>query len=47
MIRRGQAAVPVHVSLAGPKTIRLVVEPHTALDSAALGDWAQAQISCG
>ncbi|MGW1494666.1 sigma-70 family RNA polymerase sigma factor [Streptomyces sp. NPDC002402] len=47
VIRSGQAAVPVHVSLAGLKTIRLVVEPHTALDSAALGDWAQAQISCG
>lgn len=47
MIRGGQAAVPVHVSLAGLKTIRLVVEPHTALDSAALGDWAQARISCG
>ncbi|WP_406401201.1 sigma-70 family RNA polymerase sigma factor [Streptomyces sp. NBC_00879] len=47
VIRGGQAAVPVHVSLAGLKTIRLVVEPHTALDSAALGDWAQARISCG
>ncbi|MET7622480.1 sigma-70 family RNA polymerase sigma factor [Streptomyces sp. NPDC005408] len=43
----GDAAVPVHVSLAGQKTIRLVVEPHSALDSVALGDWAQSQISCG
>lgn len=40
------AAVPVHVPLAGLKTIRLVVSPHTARDSAALGDWAQSQISC-
>ncbi|MBT2389818.1 sigma-70 family RNA polymerase sigma factor [Streptomyces sp. ISL-1] len=46
VMRGGEAAVPVHVSLAGLKTIRLVVEPQSALGSAALGDWAQARISC-
>lgn len=46
VMRGGDAAVPVHVSLAGLKTIRLVVEPQKALDSAALGDWAQSRISC-
>ncbi|MGW3627328.1 sigma-70 family RNA polymerase sigma factor [Streptomyces sp. NPDC000880] len=46
VMRGGDAAVPVHVSLAGVKTIRLVVEPLRALDSAALGDWALSRISC-
>ncbi|MCM2390903.1 sigma-70 family RNA polymerase sigma factor [Streptomyces sp. CWNU-1] len=46
VIRGGDAAVPVHVSLAGLKTIRLVVEPHTAFDSVALADWAMSRISC-
>ncbi|MCX4824116.1 sigma-70 family RNA polymerase sigma factor [Streptomyces sp. NBC_01142] len=47
VMRGGDAAVPVHVPIAGRKTIRLVVEPHTAFDSPALGDWAQSRISCG
>jgi RNA polymerase sigma factor (sigma-70 family) len=46
VMRGGDAAVPVHVSLAGLKTIRLVVEPQKALDSAAFGDWAQSRINC-
>ena len=45
-VRRGEEPVPVHVSLSGRRTVRLVVEPHTLLDSAALADWAQARISC-
>ncbi|MFI1394722.1 sigma-70 family RNA polymerase sigma factor [Streptomyces sp. NPDC020681] len=47
VLRGGDAAVPVHVPIAGRETIRLVVEPYTPSDSVALGDWAQSQISCG
>ncbi|WP_344632417.1 NPCBM/NEW2 domain-containing protein [Streptomyces glaucosporus] len=47
MVRRGDAPVPVHVSLTGRRTLRLVVEPRTALDAVALADWAQARITCG
>ncbi|WP_405807639.1 sigma-70 family RNA polymerase sigma factor [Streptomyces sp. NBC_00210] len=47
VMRGGDAAVPVHVSLAGRKTIRLVVEPQTPSDSAVLGNWAQSQLTCG
>ncbi|MER5466483.1 sigma-70 family RNA polymerase sigma factor [Streptomyces sp. NPDC002668] len=46
VMRGGDAAVPVHVPITGQRTIRLVVHPHTPLDSVALGDWARAQISC-
>lgn len=46
VVRGGDPAVPVHVSIAGRETVRLVVEPHGLFDSAALGDWAQSQISC-
>ncbi|NUK10154.1 NPCBM/NEW2 domain-containing protein, partial [Streptomyces lunaelactis] len=46
VMRGGDAAVPVHVPIVGRKTIRLVVDPHSALDSVALGDWAQSQITC-
>ncbi|MGI5398037.1 sigma-70 family RNA polymerase sigma factor [Streptomyces sp. CA-135486] len=47
VMRGGDAAVPVHVSLAGRKTLRLVVEPQTPFDSALLGDWARSQLTCG
>lgn len=46
LIQGGQAAVPVHVDLTGRKTIRLVVEPHSALDSVALADWAESRFMC-
>ncbi|WP_434094582.1 sigma-70 family RNA polymerase sigma factor [Streptomyces jumonjinensis] len=46
VIRGGEAAVPVQVPITGRKTIRLVVEPHTLFDSAALADWARSRISC-
>ncbi|MEV6841319.1 sigma-70 family RNA polymerase sigma factor [Streptomyces sp. NPDC051133] len=40
-------AVPVHVRLAGRRTVRLVVRPHHhALDQAALADWAEARFTC-
>ncbi|KPI11093.1 Glycosyl hydrolase family 98 putative carbohydrate binding module, partial [Actinobacteria bacterium OK074] len=46
LIKGGDAAVPVHVGLTGRKTIRLVVEPHTAFDSVALADWAESRFTC-
>ncbi|PSM39315.1 RNA polymerase subunit sigma-24 [Streptomyces dioscori] len=45
-VRGGQAAVPVHVDLTGRKTIRLVVEPHSGLGTAALADWADSRFRC-
>ncbi|MFF3643148.1 sigma-70 family RNA polymerase sigma factor [Streptomyces sp. NPDC002564] len=47
LIRGGDPAVPVHVNLSGRKTVRLVVEPHSPFDTAALADWAQSRMSCG
>ncbi|MEU9862130.1 sigma-70 family RNA polymerase sigma factor [Streptomyces sp. NPDC047971] len=46
VIRPGDPAVPVHVGLAGRKTIRLVVEENTPFGRAAVADWAQSRISC-
>ncbi|GGV73119.1 hypothetical protein GCM10010277_86760 [Streptomyces longisporoflavus] len=46
MIKGGDTAVPVQVNLTGRKTIRLVVEPHSPFDSAALADWAQSRFRC-
>ncbi len=46
LIQGGQEAVPVHVDLTGRKTIRLVVEPHSAFDSVALADWAESKFMC-
>ncbi|MFF4400039.1 sigma-70 family RNA polymerase sigma factor [Streptomyces sp. NPDC001480] len=46
VVEGGDPAVPVHVDLAGRRTVRLVVEPRHALDSAALADWAQARFTC-
>jgi hypothetical protein len=47
VVRRGEEPVPVHVSLAGRRTLHLVVEPHSALDAAVAADWVQARIGCG
>jgi RNA polymerase sigma factor (sigma-70 family) len=46
VIKGGDQAVPVHVNLAGHETIRLAVEPHTPLDSAAPADWAESKFLC-
>lgn len=46
LIKGGDPAVPVQVNLTGRKTIRLVVEPHSPFDSAALADWAQSRLRC-
>ncbi|MHC3471103.1 sigma-70 family RNA polymerase sigma factor [Streptomyces sp. 7R007] len=46
LVRGSDPAVPVHVNLAGHKTVRLVVEPHTGFDSVALADWAESRFTC-
>ncbi|MFF8643933.1 sigma-70 family RNA polymerase sigma factor [Streptomyces sp. NPDC015345] len=46
VIKGGDPALPVRVNLAGRKTIRLAVEPHTPFSSAALADWAQSKMRC-
>ncbi|MFD7611356.1 sigma-70 family RNA polymerase sigma factor [Streptomyces sp. NPDC059828] len=45
-LRRGDAAVPVSLGIAGHGTVRLVVEPQSPLGSVAMADWALARISC-
>ncbi|MFE7933872.1 sigma-70 family RNA polymerase sigma factor [Streptomyces sp. NPDC057456] len=46
VIEGGDPAVPVHVNLVGRTTVRLVVEPHSGLDSVALADWAESGFTC-
>ncbi|WP_449352619.1 sigma-70 family RNA polymerase sigma factor [Streptomyces shaanxiensis] len=46
LVAGGDAAVPVHVNLAGRATVRLVVEPHSHLDDLMLADWAESRFSC-
>ncbi|CAG6398846.1 hypothetical protein SCOCK_790017 [Actinacidiphila cocklensis] len=52
VVRSGDPAVPVHVGLAGYKTVRLVVTPVPGQERGAgfgvagLADWADAVISC-
>ncbi|WP_078888946.1 sigma-70 family RNA polymerase sigma factor [Streptomyces sclerotialus] len=46
VVRGGDAAVPVHVPVAGRTTLRLVAEPQTPADTLTFSDWAQSQISC-
>ncbi|MFJ8823607.1 sigma-70 family RNA polymerase sigma factor [Streptomyces sp. NPDC102467] len=46
VVRGNDPAVPVHVGLAGHKTIRLVVEPHTPFGSVAVADWAESRFTC-
>ena len=46
LVQGGHGAMPVHVDLTGKKTIRLVVEPHSHFDSAALADWADSRFRC-
>jgi hypothetical protein len=43
----GEPAVPVRVSLAGHRTVRLVVEPRRPFDTLTLADWAQSRFLCG
>ncbi|MEW2296026.1 sigma-70 family RNA polymerase sigma factor [Streptomyces sp. NPDC006743] len=43
----GEAAVPVHVGLAGRRTVQLVVRPRSAFDAVTLADWAESRFTCG
>ncbi|MFF9122297.1 sigma-70 family RNA polymerase sigma factor [Streptomyces sp. NPDC014889] len=45
-IAGGDPAVAVHVSLAGHRTVRLVVEPRSTYDTVALADWAESRFTC-
>ncbi|MBC7268279.1 MAG: sigma-70 family RNA polymerase sigma factor [Streptomyces sp.] len=46
MVKGGDPALPVHVDLTGRRTVRLVVEPHSHFDPAALADWADSRFTC-
>ncbi|WDV52790.1 sigma-70 family RNA polymerase sigma factor [Streptomyces coeruleorubidus] len=47
LVEGGDPAVPVQVNLTGRSTVRLVVEPHSALDNLVLADWAESKFTCG
>ncbi|MEU3937824.1 sigma-70 family RNA polymerase sigma factor [Streptomyces sp. NPDC029044] len=47
LVEGGDPAVPVHVNLAGRSTVRLVVEPRSALDDLMPVDWAESRFTCG
>ncbi|MFF1308990.1 sigma-70 family RNA polymerase sigma factor [Streptomyces sp. NPDC058307] len=46
LVEGGDPAVPVHVNLAGHRTVRLVVEPHSPFDDLMLADWAESKFRC-
>ncbi|MFI9567005.1 sigma-70 family RNA polymerase sigma factor [Streptomyces rishiriensis] len=46
VVAGGDPAVPVHVSLAGPARVRLVVEPHGPFGPVTLADWAESGFTC-
>ncbi|MFF9778342.1 sigma-70 family RNA polymerase sigma factor [Streptomyces sp. NPDC013978] len=46
LVRGGDPAVPVQVSLSGRRTVRLVVEPQGPHDLVVLADWAESSFRC-
>ncbi|MEV3967207.1 sigma-70 family RNA polymerase sigma factor [Streptomyces sp. NPDC050698] len=46
LVEGGDPALPVHVDLTGRSTVRLVVEPRSALDHLMPVDWAQSRFTC-
>ncbi|MFF7641456.1 sigma-70 family RNA polymerase sigma factor [Streptomyces canus] len=46
LVKGGDPAVAVHVNLAGYRTVRLVVEPHSPFDDLTLADWAESKFRC-
>ncbi|MFJ8591980.1 sigma-70 family RNA polymerase sigma factor [Streptomyces sp. NPDC093598] len=46
LVEGGDPAVPVHVNLTGLRTVRLVVEPRSALDHLMPVDWAESRFTC-
>ncbi|KJK34154.1 ECF subfamily RNA polymerase sigma-24 subunit [Streptomyces variegatus] len=47
LVEGGDPALPVHVDLTGRSTVRLVVEPRSALDNLMPVDWAESRFTCG
>ncbi|QCD56791.1 sigma-70 family RNA polymerase sigma factor [Streptomyces hawaiiensis] len=47
LVEGGDPAVPAHVNLTGRSTVRLVVEPRSALDNLMPVDWAESRFTCG
>ncbi|MBB6081936.1 sigma-70 family RNA polymerase sigma factor [Streptomyces paradoxus] len=47
LVEGGDPAVPVHVNLTGRSTVRLVVEPRSALDDLLPVNWAESRFTCG
>ncbi|MGW7509035.1 sigma-70 family RNA polymerase sigma factor [Streptomyces massasporeus] len=47
LVEGGDPAVPIHVNLTGRSTVRLVVEPRSALDNLMPVDWAESRFTCG
>ncbi|MEU3489638.1 sigma-70 family RNA polymerase sigma factor [Streptomyces massasporeus] len=47
LVEGGDPAVPVHVNLTGRSTVRLAVEPRSALDNLMPVDWAESRFTCG
>ncbi|MFI6810351.1 sigma-70 family RNA polymerase sigma factor [Streptomyces luteogriseus] len=47
LVEGGDPDVPVHVNLTGRSTVRLVVEPRSALDNLMPVDWAASRFTCG
>lgn len=47
LVEGGDPAMPVHVNLTGRSTVRLVVEPRSALDNLMPVDWAESRFTCG
>ncbi|QDY77646.1 sigma-70 family RNA polymerase sigma factor [Streptomyces qinzhouensis] len=46
VLRGDDPAVPVQIPLTGREKLRLVVEPHSKWDGAALGSWAASKVVC-
>ncbi|MGW2723344.1 sigma-70 family RNA polymerase sigma factor [Streptomyces sp. NPDC001492] len=46
LIQAGYPTVPVHVNLAGHRTVRLVVQPQSSFDTLTLADWAESKFTC-
>ncbi|MEU4463024.1 sigma-70 family RNA polymerase sigma factor [Streptomyces sp. NPDC024017] len=46
LVEGGDPAVPVHVNLTGRSTVRLVVEPRSALDHLMPVAWAESRFTC-
>ncbi|MFF8937870.1 sigma-70 family RNA polymerase sigma factor [Streptomyces paradoxus] len=47
LVEGGDPAVPVHVNLTGRSTVRLVVEPRSALEDLLPVNWAESRFTCG